>query len=237
MKRKFILCYHDFSVKNFRRASEHVRLLSDAVGGPIAVAVIPSMEDVAETEVHAFKEELERLIASGHELLLHGSKHLAAQPFPRSLLGRMALFLTNNEAEFAGLDAWDSFVLLEQAMERWNALSLLALSVFVPPAWYGNPFLKKQVLEKFAFYDGRFSVTGKSRNDGKTFSPAVSFAGLPKCSLPLVMLIAETVLLLPFENLRLVFHPVDFENIGKERIISLVKKFASCRNKILYRNL
>ena len=128
MERKFILCYHDFSVRNFRRASEHIRLLSDAVCGPIAIAVIPSTEGAAEADVHAFRDELNRLIFAGHELLLHGSSHLASRPFPRSVFGKAALFLTNNEAEFAGLGAWDSFTLIEQAMERWNALSLPFLS-------------------------------------------------------------------------------------------------------------
>ncbi len=237
MERKFILCYHDFSVRNFRRASKQILSLSDAVCGPIAIAVIPSTEDAAEADVHAFKEELNRLTIAGYELLLHGSKHLASQPFPRSAFGKAALFLTDNEAEFAGLDEWDSFVLLEQATERWNALSLPPLSGFVPPAWYGNPFLKKQVLEKFAFYDGRFTVAGKSRNCPRNFSPAISLAGLPRWSLPLVTLLAKIILHMPFGVLRLVFHPVDFETLGEKKILSLVKEFAGCRKKILYRNL
>lgn len=237
MERKFILCYHDFSVRNFRRASEHIRLLSDAADGPIAIAVIPSTEGATEEDIHAFKDELNRLIFAGHELLLHGSKHLASQPFSRSVLGKAALFLTDNEAEFAGLDEWDSFVLLEQATERWNALSLPPLSGFVPPAWYGNPFLKKQVLEKFAFYDGRFSVAGKLRNCQRTFSLAVSFAGLPKWSLPLVTLLAKTVLRLPFGVPRLVFHPVDFETLGERKILFLVREFSRQRKKNFYRNL
>ena len=234
MERKFILCYHDFSVRNFRRASEQIRLLSDAVCGPIAIAVIPSTEGAAEADVHAFRDELNRLIFAGHELLLHGSSHLASRPFPRSVFGKAALFLTNNEAEFAGLGAWDSFTLLEQAMERWNALSLPILSGFVPPAWYGNPFLKKQVLKKFEFYDGRFAVAG---NKNWRFSPAVSFAGLPRRSLSLVTLLAKIILHMPFGVLRLVFHPVDFESMGEEKILSLVKEFTACRKKILYRNL
>ncbi len=237
MERKFILCYHDFSVRNFRRASKQIRLLSDTVCGPIAIAVIPSTEGVAESDVRAFKDELNRLTVAGHELLLHGSKHLASQPFPRSVFGKAALFLTNNEAEFAGLDVLDSSALLEQAMERWNALSLPSISGFVPPAWYGNPFLKKQVLEKFEFYDGRFAVAGKSRNGKRTFSPAVSFAGLPGWSLPLVTLSAKIILHMPLGVLRLVFHPVDFESLGEEKILSLVKEFIVCRKKILYRNL
>lgn len=236
MERKFILCYHDFSVRNFRRASEHIRLLSDAADGPIAIAVIPSTEGATEEDIHAFKDELNRLIFAGHELLLHGSKHLASQPFSRSVLGKAALFLTDNEAEFAGLDEWDSFVLLEQATERWNALSLPLLSGFVPPAWYGNPFLKKQVLEKFAFYEGRFAVYKKNGKE-KVFSPAISFAGLPVRSLSLVELCAKLVLRLPLGVPRLVFHPVDFETLGKERISSLAREFSWCRKKILYREL
>lgn len=236
MERKFILCYHDFSARNFRQASEHVRLLSEIAGGPIAIAVIPSVDGVGEEDVHAFKNALMRLTDSGQELLLHGASHFASQPFLRSVSGKVALFLTGGEAEFAGLDEWDSFVLLEQATERWKALSLSPLSGFVPPAWYGNPFLKKQVLGKLAFYEGRFAVYKKNGKE-KVFSPAISFAGLPVRSLSLVELCAKLVLRLPLGVPRLVFHPVDFETLGKERISSLAREFSWCRKKILYREL
>ncbi len=236
MERKFILCYHDFSARNFREASEHVRLLSEVVGGPLAIAVIPSMENVGNADALAFRNELVRLENSGHELLLHGARHLALRTFSRSVPGKAALFLTGGEAEFAGLGKRDSLALLEQAIGFWNVLSLSSPLGFVPPAWYGNSFLKRQVLEKIAFYEGRFFVMGNSRNRRTVFSPAISFAGLPAWSLSCVMSLAKIVLRLPSGVPRLVFHPVDFENLGKGKILSLAKKFTENRKKILYRD-
>ncbi len=237
MERKFILCYHDFSARNFREASEHVRLLSDAVEGPIAIAVIPSTENVRETDALAFENEVVRLNNLGYELLLHGARHLADRSSARSVIGKAALLLTGGEAEFAGLCERDSLALLELSMKFWNALSLSSPSGFVPPAWYGNPSLKRQVLERIAFCEGRLFVNGKSRNRRNVFSPAISFAGLPAWSVPFVMASAKAVLRFSVGVPRLVFHPVDFENLGVERILSLAKKFAACRKRVLYREL
>ncbi len=237
MERKFILCYHDFSARNFREASEHVRLLSEVAGGPLAIAVIPSTENVRQVDTVAFRNELTRLGDSGHELLLHGARHLALRSLSRSVSGKASLFLTGGEAEFAGLGKRDSLALLEQAIEFWNALSLSSPSGFVPPAWYGNPFLKRQVLEQFEFYEDRLFVHGNSRNRRKRLSPAISFAGLPAWSLPGVMALAKIVLRMPSGVPRLVFHPVDFENLGKEKILSLAREFTMRRKRILYREL
>ena len=49
-KKKFILCYHSFSVKNFKKASIQIRKLAEAVGSPISIAVIPAMGAAPESE-------------------------------------------------------------------------------------------------------------------------------------------------------------------------------------------
>ena len=92
MERKFILCYHDFSVRNFRQASEHIRLLSDAADGPIAIAVIPSTEGATEEDIHAFKDELNRLIFAGQNCCCTVRSIWRLSLFPGAFWGRRLFF-------------------------------------------------------------------------------------------------------------------------------------------------
>ncbi len=234
MEGKFILCYHDFSVRNFRDAQRHVRQISDVAARPITVAVIPAVEGFSESEIVKFRNALSELLESGCELLLHGARHFA-QTSNRSLSGRLALRLTGNEAEFAGLDEWDSFALLETACREWERLGFEPLSGFVPPAWYGNPFLLKQAHSRFEFFEGRCAI--KKRSSGRVISPALSFAGLPEVSLGGVRAFSKLVLRVPLAAPRLVFHPVDFETLGEHKISELVRFASLHRKQIFYREL
>lgn len=237
MERKYILCYHDFSVKNFRQAAEHIRKMAEVSGSPFTIAVIPSTENADESDVEAFRGELRNFEKAGFELLLHGARHLAEGSARRSVFGRAALLLTSGEAEFAGLGAKDSDALFERAVEYgnfWNA----DFGGFVPPAWYGNSSLKKRALSEFEFYDARFSIFRRSaEKKARTFAPAISFAGLPEKSLGVVAAFSRILFRAPFGVERLVFHPVDFETLGESEILSLVTEASKFRKRIFYRDL
>lgn len=243
MGSKFFLCYHDLSIRNAKLAVPQIRRIADVAKSPISVAVIPD-EMQKESELDFFRTELESLSSDGFELLLHGTRHLAVKNSDRRLWGKMALSLTADEAEYAGLDECDSFRLLEQGIAFWEFLGLELPPCFVPPAWYGNPYLKKQVLHKFRYYEDRFAVYKKIGDPleselfsvKKRMSPALSFAGLPRFSLNVVQSLACLALQSPFGTPRLVFHPVDFETIGESRILNMVRFAISKREKIFYRD-
>ncbi|MBP5247735.1 MAG: DUF2334 domain-containing protein [Fibrobacter sp.] len=243
MGSKFFLCYHDLSIKNAKVAVKQIRQIADVAKSPISVAVIPDGTQ-KESELDFFRAELENLLADGFELLLHGTRHLAIENSDRNFLGKTALSLTDDEAEFAGLDECDSFRLLEQGISLWESLGLELPLGFVPPAWYGNSYLKKQVLQKFRYYEDRFAVykrlepaaESNALSAEKILSPALSFAGLPRFSLNVAQTSACLALQAPLGTPRLVFHPVDFETIGESRILNLTRFAISKREKIFYRD-
>lgn len=242
MGSKFFLCYHDLSVHNAKQAVSQIRRIADVAKSPITVAVIPDGMQ-KESERDFFRTELENLLTDGFELLLHGTRHLAIENSDRTFLGKTALSLTGDEAEFAGLDECDSFRLLEQGIALWESLGLELPQGFVPPAWYGNAFLKNQVLHKFRYYEDRFAVykrkDANSENPSaqKILSPALSFAGLPKFSLNVAQTSACLALQSPVGTPRLVFHPVDFDAIGESRIFNLTRFALSKREKIFYKDI
>ena len=79
-KKKFILCYHSFSVNNFKKASVQIRKLAEAAGAPISIAVIPAFGAAPESEAEQFREELEKFVKDGYEIMLHGARHRADLP-------------------------------------------------------------------------------------------------------------------------------------------------------------
>lgn len=234
MNKQAILCFHDFSVENFRVAKEQICRMMEAAGAPISVAVIPSIAGASAADVQEFIAALDALKNAGHELLLHGMFHRASQNLLRNFFGKVACALTGNEAEFAGLLKEDSQKLFLQATQAWENLKQSSPQVFVPPTWYGNAFLKQQVLQTCAVYDGRSAIFWK---DKKKFSPAISFAGLPKWSMKFLCLFAKILFQFSPGIPRLVFHPIDFQILGEKKITGLIRKMAAIRQLKQYDNV
>ena len=152
-KKKFILCYHSFSATNFKRARTQIRKLADAAGAPISIAVVPSIGAVPESEADEFREELEKFVQEGYEIMLHGARHRADLFIKRSLQGKFALWISNNEAEFAGLNERLTQTLLKRSLALWNAHGTEKPSGFIPPIWFGNKYLKNLALDIFDYYE------------------------------------------------------------------------------------
>ncbi len=229
--RQFLLCYHDFSVKNAVFAERQIQQISDVTGCPLSVAVIPQTKGSSFVDVETFRRRVTALENDGHEILLHGTRHLDDGRFHRNLWGQIALKLTANEAEFAGLGKEDSLFLLKESVKLLGKWRRALPRTFVPPAWYGNRYLKKQALSLFDGYEDRFAIY---QRNGWKFSPALSFAGLPPMVLNLSLAFARTVLQTPCGVPRLVFHPVDFEMIGEGKILKLAKWAAARRERKSY---
>ncbi|MBS7392769.1 MAG: hypothetical protein KIG51_11860, partial [Fibrobacter sp.] len=41
--KRFILCYHDYNIKNFESALVQIEKITKVVGSPISIAVVPSI--------------------------------------------------------------------------------------------------------------------------------------------------------------------------------------------------
>lgn len=258
--KRFILCYHDYNVKNFDKARVQIDKISNVSGSPISVAIVPTVGAIPEEERENFCESIDKLKSDGHELLLHGARHEANLGKERSVFGKSALMLSGNVAEFAGLSEEESKTLLDRSIALWHALGQEDLPIgFVPPAWYDNNFLKDQVLQKFKTYEDRTTIFKKrdlfvSDDDNspedaaqgnesavpsaeKFLSFGISFAGLPSISLGVAQTSACLTIQAPIGTPRLTFHQCDFTTIGETRILNLVRYALSKREQILYRDL
>ena len=257
--KRFILCYHDFNIKNFKKAQSQIEQIARTVGSPISVAVVPAVGAVPEEERENFCEAVEKLKTDGHELLLHGARHFANLGKERSVFGKSALMLSGNVAEFAGLSKEDSQALLDRSIALWKALGQEELPIgYVPPAWYDNNFLKDQILEKFKTYEDRSTIFKKrdlivsvnedadeaedeKKADEKTVekfsSVGISFAGLPDISLGVAQTSACLTIQAPVGTPRLTVHCSDFNSIGEKRVMNLIRYAMSKREKISYQDL
>ena len=117
MCKRFLLCFHDFSVWNYQKVTPILEELKELVGGPFSLLVIPDTENATDEAVDAFRATLVRLKSEGFELALHGFKHKAEFSQGRSYAGLVGMNLTGGEAEFAGLSEYESSRLLQAALE------------------------------------------------------------------------------------------------------------------------
>ncbi|MBR6448789.1 MAG: polysaccharide deacetylase family protein [Fibrobacter sp.] len=214
MSRKFLLCFHDFSVWNYQKVVPILEDLKDLVRSPFSVLVIPDTENATADAVQGFREALMRLKSDGFELALHGFKHKAEFSQGRSYAGLVGMNMTSGEAEFAGLSQYESSRLLQAALGAWNTLfaeengKADAPVAFIPPTWFSNKYLPGQVRAEKMLYEDRFSVTTA---DGVRYaSPVASFAGIPKATEKAAIAYAALIMKLPVGLPRLAVHPVDF---------------------------
>jgi len=199
--------FHDINAENFANIANILKKYG--ANEKWNLMVIPFSEGIQQ----AFGEQLLEWKREGHSLYLHGYKHKANLNLKRSLLGRLALRLTNFESEFAGLSKEDSKMLLELALQEWQKLNVGKAQGFVPPAWYGSVMLFSLCKNLgFENYNGRFVVWNKDR--GSRFSVPFSSAGLPCLLVPIVNLCEKIYLkvykifsFLPMP--RIVRHPME----------------------------
>ena len=222
MARKFLLCFHDFSVWNYQKMAPILEELKDLAGAPFSVLVIPDTEKAPSDTVEGFKSTLRKLKADGFELALHGYKHQAEFSQGRSYMGLIGMNLTNGEAEFAGLSEFESSRLLHAGLDAWKELfgEDVKPAAFIPPTWYSNKFLPSQVHAEKMLYEDRYAlVTAK----GKRYaSPVASFAGIPNFLQKTAFKFGEIILKIPVGLPRIALHPVDFPD-RKDKIHDLIR--------------
>jgi len=175
--------FHDVGVCNFSQVAGELQKF----GGGISwnLMVIPFLGNPEAEAFEKFAMQILEWKKEGHCLYLHGYRHKADLSLKRSLPGRLALRLTNFEAEFAGLSKSDSEMLLRKALQAWQKLNAGEAQGFVAPAWYGSKMLFNLCRELgFENYSSRFIIWNKSK--GSRFSLPFSTAGLPECVIPIV---------------------------------------------------
>ena len=223
MPRKFLLCFHDFSVWNFQKVAPILEDLKDLIGAPFSVLVIPDTEKASPETVRQFRETLFRLQSEGFELALHG------------YMGIIGMNLTHGEAEFAGLSEYESSRLLQQGLSAWKSLLEKKPEAFIPPTWYSNKYLPGQVRALGLLYEDRFSITSAT---GRRYASAVtSFAGIPDFLLKPAFKFGEFILQLPIGLPRIALHPVDFPERESSVRNLLRTALGSGRRLAFYRDL
>lgn len=237
MCKRFLLCFHDLNVWNFRTVVPVLGTLKDLCGRAFSVFVIPCTEGADERTVAEFRDALHRLVADGFELSLHGYKHKAEFSQGRSYLGLMGMNLTGGEAEFAGLSEFESGRLLREAETAWAQLFTEdeRPAAFIPPTWYSNRFLSHQVRSAGMMYENRFMV--ETASGRRYFSPVTSFAGIPEALMNAAFGFGKFILDLPVGLPRIALHPVDFPD-RKAKVYDLVRAaLGSDRKLSLYSEL
>lgn len=236
-KKKYLLCYHNFNVKNCKKAAEEIRKIAAVAGSPISI-VVPSIGGVPESEADDFREEIGKFVQEGYEILLHGVRHNADLFVKRNPIGKFALAISHNGAEFAGLNKKISQMLLDRSIALWKAHGFGRPAGFIAPVWLDNKHLKKQVLEKFNFYEDMFYIYRKVGNRVKqAFSQILTFSIIPQPLLGAMQIFSRLALLLYRGTPRLVIHAGDMKAMGEDNLLSLVRFASHHREKIMYRDL
>ena len=241
MIKRFLLCCHDFSVWNYQKVLPILEELKDLAGAPFSVLVIPDTENASPEAIQGFRDALAKLKSEGFELALHGFKHKAEFSQGRSYAGLVGMNMTSGEAEFAGLSQYESSRLLQAALDAWKALfadengQCEAPVAFIPPTWYSNKYLPRQVRAAKMLYEDRFSLT--TAEGIRYSSPVASFAGIPKVAEKAAVVYAQGILKFPFGVPRIAIHPVDFPELN-ETIRDLIRLALGCKRELtLYRDL
>ena len=239
MCKRFLLCFHDFSVWNFRTSLPILEELKDVAGKPFSVLVVPDTENATPEAIQGFRDALVQLKSENFELALHGFKHKAEFSQGRSYAGLVGMNMTAGEAEFAGLSEYESSRLLQAALDAWKTLfeneNVESPVAFIPPTWFSNKFLPGQVRAEKMLYEDRFSLTTA---DGIRYaSPVASFAGIPKITEKAAIAYAALIMKLPMGLPRLAVHPVDFPQF--RNVIRDTIRVAQDNNRklVLYREL
>jgi len=127
---------HDVAPATWPRCARLLEMLDECGAGPLTLLVVPDYHHGGRIDAYpAFLRAIERRLARGDEVALHGYYHEDDAPPPRGPLGWFSRrVLTQSEGEFAALGE-------REALERLERGAALAASLhwpvrgFVAPAW------------------------------------------------------------------------------------------------------
>jgi predicted deacetylase len=202
--RRLCVSIHDVAPATWTECRTLLDAVADVADIPLTLLVVPAYHGATET-VPSFDHQLERRVARGDELALHGYTHLDSGPPPRDWREAYARQVyTNGEGEFAALAAHEAVERLKLGMQ-WFARRGWALRGFVAPAWLlgaggwqalrQSPLLYTTTWRQFHLLPSQQSLHApslvySSRNAwGRALSrQAVNWTGLMQREAPLVRL-------------------------------------------------
>lgn len=125
---------HDVAPATWPHCLRLLRAVREVADIPVTLLVVPCYHGSGAPDA-CYEAALAALMADGHELALHGYRHLDQGP-PASGMGQRWLrgVYTRNEGEFAALSAAQSGLLLALGLE-WFGRRGWPVDGFVPPAW------------------------------------------------------------------------------------------------------
>ncbi|HEY3177288.1 MAG TPA: polysaccharide deacetylase family protein [Casimicrobiaceae bacterium] len=127
---------HDAAPKTWPECAQLLQMLDELGARPVTILVVPHYHyQNLITKNAPFIAALDRRLARGDELALHGFHHRDDEPPPRTLRGFVERrILTRAEGEFAALNEAAAAWRLAHGIEVFRALRW-PLYGFVPPAW------------------------------------------------------------------------------------------------------
>lgn len=130
-----MLVLHDVAPETWPDYQPFVQAVDEMGNVPMTWLVVPDFHHRnLLTHSPAFCRLLERRLARGDELALHGLYHADEGPAPRSLGEYFMRRVYTHEGEFYGLDEAQALQRLEQGLEVFNAQGW-PVAGFVAPAW------------------------------------------------------------------------------------------------------
>jgi len=202
------VAYHDIHRENFREVHQHLECLRNQGVSSCDLMVIPGHERNPES-TREFSQWLYEMHKAGHRLWCHGWQHKADLTMPRSFAGRLALRLTGNEAELAGLSRSHVRYVLERAWTFWQHQGFPPPLGFVAPTWHAPRTLIPEAFRTgFQKVETRFFI--HQRKDSTFSFPLSFFSGTRKQFLRNLHLANLGLRIYP-SQCRLVLHPADFQ--------------------------
>lgn len=192
---------------------------------PITLLVVPAMHRRAPIdESPAWRPLVDRVLARGGEIALHGLWHLDdGGPSPSLGAFFARRLLTAGEAEFAALDAQDARSRIEKGLAMLRSCGWQAAG-FVPPAWQISA-AARGVLGEFGFGYTTTAGTVTSLPDCKTWNvPCLGFSARSalRRALSRIWIGREVRRLAGAPALRIALHPIDAEH---ERMFESWREF------------
>jgi predicted deacetylase len=127
---------HDVAPATWTRCAQLLSMLDERGAGPVTLLVVPDFHRRGRIDAHPeFVRAIERRVARGDEVALHGFHHQDDASRPRGPLDWIERrVLTQSEGEFAALGADEARARLERGIALMDALGW-PVRGFVAPAW------------------------------------------------------------------------------------------------------
>ena len=135
-RRAVAIVVHDVAPQTWPQCARLLKMIDDLDARPLTLLVVPQYHHRGSMmRDKRFVAALERRLAGGDELALHGLHHRDDAPAPHTVVGFVKRrLLTRAEGEFAALDERGAGWRLSRGIEAFEALRW-PLYGFVPPAW------------------------------------------------------------------------------------------------------